>query len=231
MAIFGKKRPNEQAATENEAVVVPPVAAESPEPEPQLAPLPLAVAPPVVPPPEPQGSRLIVGPNIRLTGSEITDCDTVIVEGRVEATVDGRVMQIAETGVFNGTVAIDMAEIRGHFQGELTVRKRLTVCGTGRVSGHVRYGTLVVEEGGQLSGDIDALSAAAGGQAKRPGPAPTTAPSGPAPYRVRPPIPAATLPRPVRRSSNQTSLRISSSLMPALNMRVATTDSASGDRW
>lgn len=107
-----------------------------------------------------EGSRLVVGPNIRLTGSEITDCDTVIVEGRVEATVDGRVMQIAETGMFTGTVAIDMAEIRGQFQGELTVRRRLTVCGTGKVSGKIRYGALVVEEGGELSGDIASLGTA-----------------------------------------------------------------------
>jgi cytoskeletal protein CcmA (bactofilin family) len=107
--------------------------------------------------PAPEGSRLIVGPNIRLTGSEIADCDTVIVEGRVEATVDGRVMQITETGMFTGTVHIDMAEIRGNFQGEIAVRGRLTVCGTGKVSGKIRYGTLVVEEGGELSGDIEAL--------------------------------------------------------------------------
>lgn len=148
--------------------MAPPVA-ESPEPIP--APLSMPLPPPAAPAVEPQGSKLIVGPNIRLTGSEITDCDTVIVEGRVEATVDGRVMQITETGTFSGTVAIDMAEIRGHFQGELTVRKRLTVCGTGKVSGHIRYGTLVVEEGGQLSGDVDSMGSAQGAAAKRPGPA------------------------------------------------------------
>ena len=106
---------------------------------------------------KPEGSKLIVGANIRLTGSEIADCDTVIVEGRVEATVDGRVMQISETGNFAGTVSIDMAEIRGRFEGELTVRRRLTVWGTGKVSGRIRYGTLVVEEGGELSGDVDSL--------------------------------------------------------------------------
>lgn len=113
-----------------------------------------------------EGSRLVVGSHVRLTGSEITDCDTVIVEGRVEATVDGRVMQITETGMFTGTVAIDMAEIRGQFNGELTVRKRLTVCGTGKVKGKIRYGTLVVEEGGELSGDVDSLGTASGAAGK-----------------------------------------------------------------
>lgn len=169
MAIFGKKKPNEQPLVQDEAETVAPPAVERPEPEP--APLPVtAPAPAPSPPMEAQGGRLIVGPNIRLSGSEITDCDTVIVEGRVEATVDGRVMQIAETGTFSGTVAIDMAEIRGNFQGELTVRKRLTVCGTGKVSGHIRYGTLVVEEGGELSGDVDALGKTQQAPARRPGP-------------------------------------------------------------
>ncbi|HNN17411.1 MAG TPA: polymer-forming cytoskeletal protein, partial [Giesbergeria sp.] len=35
---------------------------------------------------EPVGSKLTVGPNIKLKGVEITDCDTLVVEGTVEAT-------------------------------------------------------------------------------------------------------------------------------------------------
>jgi cytoskeletal protein CcmA (bactofilin family) len=100
------------------------------------------------------GSKLIVGPNIKLKGVEITDCDTVVVEGRVEATIDSRVIQIAECGAFKGAAEIDIAEIRGEFDGELVVRQRLVIYATGKVSGKVRYGKLVVEEGGQLSGDI-----------------------------------------------------------------------------
>src|SRR6266446_6221182 len=43
-------------------------------------------------------SKLIVGPDIKLKGAEITDCDTLVVEGRVEASMDSRVIQIAEHG-------------------------------------------------------------------------------------------------------------------------------------
>jgi len=102
-------------------------------------------------------SRLIVGPNIKLKGVEITDCDTLLVEGRVEASMDSRVIQIAEGGVFAGTVAVDRAEIRGRFEGEMPVRERLVVHATGRVAGKVRYGRLAVEEGGELTGDLEAL--------------------------------------------------------------------------
>lgn len=107
------------------------------------------------------GSKLIVGPNIKLKGVEITDCDTLVVEGRVEATMDSRVIQIAESGAFKGSAEIDIAEIRGEFDGELTVRQRLVIYATGKVSGKIRYGKVVIEEGGQLSGDVQVGAAGA----------------------------------------------------------------------
>ncbi|WP_342619994.1 polymer-forming cytoskeletal protein [Rhodoferax sp. GW822-FHT02A01] len=100
------------------------------------------------------GSKLTVGPNIKLKGVEITDCDTLIVEGTVEATMDSRVMHITSIGAFKGSAEIDYAEIHGAFNGDLTVREKLVVYSTGRVSGKIRYGKLVIEEGGQLTGDI-----------------------------------------------------------------------------
>jgi len=106
---------------------------------------------------ESRGSKLIVGPDIKLKGVEITDCDTLVVEGRVEASMDSRVVQIAETGVFLGTVGIDVAEIRGRFEGELTARKHLVVRTTGKVSGKIRYGRITIEEGGEISGDVSRL--------------------------------------------------------------------------
>lgn len=105
------------------------------------------------------GSRLIVGRDIKLKGVEITDCDTLVVEGTVEASMDSRVVQIAEHGVFNGTVSIDIAEIRGRFEGELTVREQLIIHATGRVSGKVRYGKIKIEEGGEICGDVANLEA------------------------------------------------------------------------
>ena len=100
-------------------------------------------------------SKLTVGPNIKLKGVEITDCDTLVVEGSVEATMDSRVIQISERGAFKGSAEIDIAEIRGLFDGNLTVRQKLVIYATGKVTGKVRYGKVVIEEGGQLSGEIE----------------------------------------------------------------------------
>jgi len=105
------------------------------------------------------GARLIVGPDVKLKGAEILDCDTLVVEGRVEATMDSRVIRIAEKGSFSGKVSIDIAEIHGTFEGELTARAQLIIHATGKVHGKIRYGKLVIDEGGELCGDINALSA------------------------------------------------------------------------
>ncbi|WP_370679853.1 polymer-forming cytoskeletal protein [Comamonas sp. GB3 AK4-5] len=109
------------------------------------------------------GSKLTVGPNIKLKGVEITDCDTLVVEGTVEATMDSRVIQIAEQGAFRGSAEIDIAEIHGRFDGNLTVRDKLVIFSTGQVSGTIRYGKIVIEEGGRLSGDIQVGGSKAGG--------------------------------------------------------------------
>ena len=109
---------------------------------------------------EESGAKLTVGPNIKLKGVEITDCDTLVVEGTVEATMDSRVIQIAEQGAFKGSANIDIAEIRGTFDGELTVRDKLVIFATGKVTGKVRYGKIVIEEGGQVAGEISSDTSA-----------------------------------------------------------------------
>jgi len=137
-----------------------------PSPPPPVHPEPQAVRPEphpahaVVKSEERKESKLTVGPDIKMKGVEITDCDTLVVEGRIEATLDSRVIQIAEHGTFAGTVAVDTAEIHGRLEGELTVRKLLVIHGTGKVSGKVRYARIKVEEGAELCGEISMLDKA-----------------------------------------------------------------------
>jgi cytoskeletal protein CcmA (bactofilin family) len=102
-------------------------------------------------------AKLIVGPDIKMKGVEVSDCDTLVVEGRIEATLDSRVLQIAPNGTFCGTVAVDTAEIHGKLEGELTVRKQLVIHSTGKVSGKIRYAKIKVEEGAELAGEISMM--------------------------------------------------------------------------
>ncbi len=116
-----------------------------------------------------EGRRLIVGREICLAG-EITACDTLVVEGQVEATLqESHRIEIAETGFFKGTVDIAVAEIKGRFEGELTARERLIIRKTGRVSGKVEYAEVEIERGGELHGTVKVIPAPESENSDRPG--------------------------------------------------------------
>ena len=162
--LFGRRDPRVR-----ETAPTTPPAANHPSATPALVPataarvpaIATAAAPEAVPEPRAEdgaGSKLIVGPNIKLKGVEIEDCDTLVVEGRIEATMVSRAIQIAERGSFAGKVDVDIAEVRGTFQGELTARKKLVIHASGRVAGKIRYGKMLVQEGGEMSGDVAALT-------------------------------------------------------------------------
>jgi cytoskeletal protein CcmA (bactofilin family) len=126
---------------------------------------PRSIEPTPAPPParrETEIRHLIVGKEIVLRG-EITHCDRLLIEGSVEASLsDCRDVEIAESGLFKGSAAIETAEIRGRFEGTLTVAKRLFIRSTGLVTGTIRYGQIEVERGGRLSGEIEAIAESAG---------------------------------------------------------------------
>jgi cytoskeletal protein CcmA (bactofilin family) len=107
--------------------------------------------------PEPRrdtGKRMHIGQDISISG-EITTCDVLVIDGHVDATVrDCGRLEIGPAGTLKGDVEVRNAEIGGRFDGELKVADRLTIRGTGRVSGVIRYGRLEVTVGGQLRGDV-----------------------------------------------------------------------------
>lgn len=105
-----------------------------------------------------QGSRMSVGPGIDLKG-EISNCAALVVEGNVDATLDGEALEISQRGVFIGTVRVESAEIQGRFEGDLTVSGLLRIENGGSVSGMVRYGRIEVVAGGELTGDISRTGA------------------------------------------------------------------------
>jgi len=62
-----------------------------------------------------------------------------------------------EPGFFRGTAEVDEADISGRFEGSLIARQKLTIRKGGRIDGSVRYGRIVIESGGEISGDMAAL--------------------------------------------------------------------------
>lgn len=114
---------------------------------------------------------LTVGNDILLKG-EIATCDRLVIEGKVDATLnDVHTVEIAENGSFKGSANIEDAEISGLFEGDLVVRNRLVIFATGKVRGKISYGEVEIARGGELTGEIKTANTAS--TAARPARTPT----------------------------------------------------------
>jgi len=102
--------------------------------------------------------RLLVGKEISLSG-EIRSCDTLVVEGTVEAELNGtQMLDIQQSGLFKGSATVDTAEIAGRFEGNLTVRERLHVHASGHIHGEIKYKNLEIDSGGRIGGTLMELT-------------------------------------------------------------------------
>ncbi len=107
---------------------------------------------------EPQ--HLLMGRDINLKGGQISSCKRLTLDGQiVDAVLTGaQILEVSPLGTFKGKAEVDEAIIAGRFEGELTARKRLIVRESGSITGKVRYGTIVIEPGGQISGEMQSFN-------------------------------------------------------------------------
>jgi cytoskeletal protein CcmA (bactofilin family) len=103
------------------------------------------------------GSKLVIGEGITMSG-EIESCEHLIVQGTIEAVLKGAsLLDVSQTGAFLGTVEIDEANIAGRFEGDITVKGRLTIESTGEVVGSISYKELSMEAGAVIDGSISPI--------------------------------------------------------------------------
>ena len=122
---------------------------------------------------------MVIGRGISVHGT-IQDAERLEVQGIVEAKmIHATELAIAQGGMFRGEIEVEEAEIAGTIDGILTARNSLIVRSTGRVLGTARCRRLQVEDGGQITGQIEmiteARSAESASPAETPRPADTTA--------------------------------------------------------
>lgn len=104
-----------------------------------------------------EASRLVIGRDISLQG-QIASCDYLVIEGVVQAdTFSARRMDILESGLFRGVADVQDCVIAGRLEGKLSVHGRLTVKSTGQIYGTVEYGTLEVETGAKIDGQMTSV--------------------------------------------------------------------------
>jgi cytoskeletal protein CcmA (bactofilin family) len=133
---------------------------------------------------------LVVGRGISVQGT-ITDAERLVVEGTVDSKlIHAAELAVIEGGIFKGEVEVEEAEIAGMIDGVITARTSLIVRATGRVLGRARCRRLQVEDGGQITGQIEMLNDAPPAASPAPAPVSMTGSQTPSEFG-RPDVPAS----------------------------------------
>ena len=114
---------------------------------------------------------VLIGPGIEFDGS-LCNCDEVVIEGTVRATIATTHLIVKATGRFTGSAEVEKAEIDGQYEGTLTAKTQLQINQTGTVIGDINYAQLEVTPGGILTGNVDVLTKGEDKQIVRPPPDP-----------------------------------------------------------
>ena len=107
---------------------------------------------------ESERRTLTVGRGMIVEGV-IKECERLIIEGVVETTlISTTELVVSPGGLYKGEADTEDADIAGTIDGVITARGSLIVRGTGKLLGTVRCRRLQVEDGGQISGQLEMIS-------------------------------------------------------------------------
>ncbi|MDI2113140.1 bactofilin family protein [Commensalibacter nepenthis] len=102
---------------------------------------------------------LAIGQGIRIQGV-IEDVETLIIEGTVETnTIKTKKIIVQKAGLLKGEVDSQDIEITGTLEGNIVAQGNLVVTATGRLIGKAKCRRLKVEDGGQITGQIEMITA------------------------------------------------------------------------
>lgn len=101
-------------------------------------------------------NTLYIGQGVSVKG-DISVPHIVVVDGAVEGSVTARAIWVGPSGTIKGKIVATEAEIHGTISEKIEVKQLLLVHATGRVSGDVSYGELMLEKGAIISGTISSI--------------------------------------------------------------------------
>ncbi len=96
-------------------------------------------------------NTIYIGEGVNVNG-DIVVPQVVVVDGLVEGNITARAVWVGPSGIIKGKIVASEAEIYGTVSEMIEVKQPLCVRSTGRVSGNVSYGELLLEKGAVISG-------------------------------------------------------------------------------
>lgn len=93
---------------------------------------------------------------------DVNSNGSLVIKGRLEGTLNGENIVIAEDGYVAATIESGNMTIAGSFEGEASIAGVLSILATGNCSGKITCGALIVEKGGVLNAQVSNAGQSAG---------------------------------------------------------------------
>ena len=99
-------------------------------------------------------SSLIIGEGATIKG-EIKEENEITIQGNVDGDIECKDLIVGKTGSIKGIIKADTLYVEGSIEGEINVKELLKLMSSSYVSGKVNYGSLQINEGGKLIGELE----------------------------------------------------------------------------
>ena len=101
-----------------------------------------------------KNSSLIIGEGATIKG-EILEENEITVQGNVDGDIQCKDLIVGKTGSIKGKIKADTLYVEGSIEGEINIKELLKLMSSSYVSGKITYGSLQINEGGKLVGEVE----------------------------------------------------------------------------
>ena len=99
-------------------------------------------------------NSLIIGEGATIKG-EIKEENEITIHGNVDGDIECKDLFVGKTGSIKGKIKADSLYVEGSIEGDINIRELLKLMSSSYVSGKVHYGSLQINEGGKLIGELE----------------------------------------------------------------------------
>ena len=101
-----------------------------------------------------ENSSLIIGEGATIKG-EIVEENEITVQGNVDGDIQCKDLIVGKTGSIKGKIKADTVYVEGSIEGEINIKELLKLMSSSFVSGKITYGSLQINEGGKIVGEVE----------------------------------------------------------------------------
>ena len=99
-------------------------------------------------------SSLIIGEGATIKG-EVKEENEITIQGNVDGDIQCKDLTVGKTGSIKGKIKADTLTVEGSVEGEINIKDLLKLMSSSYVSGKIFYGSVQINEGGKLIGELE----------------------------------------------------------------------------